>query len=304
MASGATTSPFRGILEQRLSDLSQEVEKLFGESRERARRELSDHLNQAARRLLQAGDAAGIAAALVDAACPFAAGTALFRIENQAARCEKVAPAVPPPADIPLADAPALSAAVESREPVVCAAAPAEVSAAVLDMVGQVPDGRIAIYPVIVRDRVGALLCAWGGVLGSAIELLCQMAASAWSALPEPAPDLVRIAPAEDAPQTPASAWDRLSAEEQRVHLRAQRFARVQVAEMRLFHSEAVQAGRARRDLYQELSKPIDGARAAFRQSFFTACPTMVDYLHLELVRTLAHDDPELLGKDYPGPLV
>jgi hypothetical protein len=30
----------------------------------------------------------------------------------------------------------------------------------------------------------------------------------------------------------------------------------------------------------------------------------MVDYLHLELIRTLANDDAELLGKDYPGPMV
>jgi hypothetical protein len=30
----------------------------------------------------------------------------------------------------------------------------------------------------------------------------------------------------------------------------------------------------------------------------------MVDYLHLELVRTLANDDAEALGKDYPGPMV
>jgi hypothetical protein len=30
----------------------------------------------------------------------------------------------------------------------------------------------------------------------------------------------------------------------------------------------------------------------------------MVDYLHLEMVHTLANDDAELLGKDYPGPLL
>jgi hypothetical protein len=30
----------------------------------------------------------------------------------------------------------------------------------------------------------------------------------------------------------------------------------------------------------------------------------MVDYLHLELTRTLANEDPDLLGSTYPGPLV
>ena len=47
----------------------------------------------------------------------------------------------------------------------------------------------------------------------------------------------------------------------------------------------------------------IDVARETFQKTFFAAAPTMVDYLHLELVRTLANDDPELLGKEYPGPM-
>ena len=72
---------------------------------------------------------------------------------------------------------------------------------------------------------------------------------------------------------------------------------------MRLYQAAEVQAGRARGDIYGALRKPIDEARAAFRENYFARCPNMVDYLHLELVRTLAHDDPELLGKDYPGPL-
>jgi hypothetical protein len=92
--------------------------------------------------------------------------------------------------------------------------------------------------------------------------------------------------------------------DEQRVHLRAQRFARVQAAEMRLYHAAEVQAGRDRRNLYEALGESIDAARETFRKTYFDACPSMVDYLHLELVRTLAHDDPELLGENYPGVMV
>ena len=73
---------------------------------------------------------------------------------------------------------------------------------------------------------------------------------------------------------------------------------------MRLDHTEAVQSGRARRDLYKALRLPVDEARQTFRAEFFVPCPSMVDYLHLELTRTLANDDPDLLGSDYPGPLV
>ncbi len=120
--------------------------------------------------------------------------------------------------------------------------------------------------------------------------------------------DLITIAPVAPVPapaaRPVATAWDDLPAEVQQVHLRAQRFARVQVAEMRLFSPEAVHSGRERRDLYEALGDPIEASREAFRKQFFSSCPRMVDYLHLELVRTLANDDAELLGKNYPGPMV
>ena len=101
----------------------------------------------------------------------------------------------------------------------------------------------------------------------------------------------------------PAATWEELAPAEQQIHLRAQRFARVQVAEMRLRYADAVQSGRTRRNLYDALREPIDTARGAFRKQYFT-CSSMVDYLDLELTRTLAHDNPELLGQHYPGPLV
>ena len=95
-----------------------------------------------------------------------------------------------------------------------------------------------------------------------------------------------------------------LPPEEQQIHLRAQRFARVKAAEIRLYHPDVVQMGRLRRNLYDTLRQPIDDARQAFRTQFFPACPSMVDYLHLELTRTLANENPDLLGSTYPGPLV
>ena len=138
-----------------------------------------------------------------------------------------------------------------------------------------------------------------------------------WRAIPEPAPEpapapvqeLVHIAPAGSPDRKtpsdgkPAASWEDLSPTDQQLHLRAQRFARVLVAEIRLKHAEAVQSGRTRRDLYSALRQPIDSARQAFREQFFS-CPSMVDYLDLEITRTLAHEDPALLGHSYPGPLV
>src|SRR5581483_7531657 len=119
---------------------------------------------------------------------------------------------------------------------------------------------RVSIFPLIVRDRVPALLYAWGVTQAPAIELLCQATSADWAALEPvtvtvqaPAPELVQIA---GPPRRSRPAWEDLPPGEQQLHLQAQRFARVQASEMRLREAQAVQAGRARRDLYAALREP------------------------------------------------
>jgi hypothetical protein len=102
---------------------------------------------------------------------------------------------------------------------------------------------------------------------------------------------------------TSAGAWEALSAEEQSLHLRAQRTARVRVAQIRISEASALRKGVQDRDIYQALRPSIDAARCEFRQNYMTQTPGMVDYLHLEIVRSLAHDNEKLLGADYPGPM-
>jgi hypothetical protein len=86
--------------------------------------------------------------------------------------------------------------------------------------------------------------------------------------------------------------------------LRAQRFARVRVAEIQLYHAAAMKSGRAAGDVYSALKAQIDAARDAYRENFLTPLNGTADYLHTEFVRTLANDDAALLGPGYPGPLV
>ncbi len=93
-----------------------------------------------------------------------------------------------------------------------------------------------------------------------------------------------------------------LSQEEK--HLRAQRFARVRVAEIQLYHAASMKSGRASGDVYSELKTQMDAAREAYREKFLTPVNGIADYLHAEFVRTLANDDETLLGPGYPGPLV
>ena len=94
-----------------------------------------------------------------------------------------------------------------------------------------------------------------------------------------------------------------LDGEASATRLRAQSFARVRAAEIRLYKSQAVLDGRARKAVYAELKEEIDSARAAYEREFLHASVAMPDYLHMELVRTLADDEPAALGEGYPGPL-
>jgi len=86
-------------------------------------------------------------------------------------------------------------------------------------------------------------------------------------------------------------------------HLKAQRFARVKVAEIRLYHASQVRSGRVASDLYGALKPQISAAREAFREQFLTPMHGIPDYVHLELVKILANDDAVLLGPTYPGPM-
>lgn len=302
-----------------MSQLSTEVEALFAETRDTARRDLTEQMNHAVRRMRQASDSEELAATLVDAASRFAPSVAFFRVDGEVVRGERIRGIEGEAADrfvglsIPLASAAALAGAIETRDPVTAVATDKEVSAEVAGVFGHAGEGRVTIIPVLVRDQARGLVYAPGGAQLPALETLCQVAAAVWGSLepvvvnvPAPAPELLQIAGTNPAP-APARrrpTWESLPAGEQQVHLKAQRFARVQVSQMRLHETQGVQSGRAKRDIYGALQQRIDDTRMVFRERYFAACPSMVDYLHLELVRTLAQEDADLLGKDYPGPLV
>lgn len=334
MACAAPLTPLRQLLDEHSSRISAEVEKLVHETRERARAESIEQLNQFVRRLHQAANAEEVAATLVDVASGFAGGVAVFRIEDDAACGERIhgvsedATARFRGLRVPLASAAALASAVAGCDPVTAAAMPAELSAEVIDLAGHREGDRVSIFPLAAAAReaaegearpgsVFALLYSWGETQIAALELLSQVAAAVWPRpeIPKPVtprqqtknrfagdPSMSELVQIESA--APRKSWEDLPPAEQQVHLRAQRFARVRVAEIRLRHSHAVQSGRARHDLYASLQPVIDSARQEFRETFFTACASMVDYLHLEMVRVLANDELESLGKLYPGPML
>ena len=289
MSSSASTSPLRQILETRISQLSVEMEGLFAEARERGRRESADQLNQAVRRIRQAADLEELRAILLDAAAAFSTGAALFR-DRRAGRAGRTHPRRTEEAaeafgglEIPLASAAALAGAVETRDPVIAVTSAGEVSARDGEA-GRAPAGWARLdLPgggTGARARPGVRLGNGAGIRpgiaepggGGRLERDLDTAGSRGAAGAGPDRTRSRTEPpappvAPSAPPPPAaSAWDGLPPREQQIHLRAQRFARVQVAEMRLREADAVQSGRAQHNLYAALRQPIDAARAAFRE--------------------------------------
>ncbi len=286
----------------------------------RSRRDLSEQLNQAVRRLRLSLTTAEIPSALADAAAPFAERVAVFTIQDNKARASRTKGnsrnARPNGAlEVSLDEAPALRAAIESHDPVVAMATEGEVSAPVLEALGPGDGDKVYAFPVVAGQQVEVVLCAAGAIHAAALELVTGVAALHWESLGGAAKvksaGLLTISgtlwkqpgssPASD--KKPGGKWWELTPHERQLHLAAQRFARLHVAEMRLYRIDAVRSGRARLDLYDALRDSIDTAREGFRQKFIGATTTMVDYLHLELLRSLADDDPHLLGHEYPGPL-
>jgi|SRR5579863_2033646 len=374
MTPSAPTAAWRKVVEEYFSrlveDLEQQVESevesrvsvavdavvrgAVSDAAAESRRAVAEELNQAARRLRQAGSAEELYTVLADVTSSFCDEAAVFSVSGRQVRAERMrrpaeiaageaqATQNLPALEFSAADAAAFSTAIESLDPVIAISTPAEVTAALVELFKHEVDEKVYLFPLMARGEAAGVLYASGGVQAPALELLsgvaglqletlvrlpaalsqnAALATAAGAAAsveqePKPADQLFHIAPPVRKPPevdaaSPAGAgskehrewWD-LSREQQHMHLAAQRFARVQVAEMRLERPDMVRAGRARRDIYGALRELVDRAREAYRVKFVSGSPTMVDYLHLEMVRSLADDDANMLGPGYPGPLV
>ena len=316
--------------DERALAVADAVRSAIATASEEARRRLAESVNQTLRRIRRTTAEHETLQLLLEEISFCAERAVVLLIENNQARIalwrgvvlrEEEEDAAP----IELSDAAALSACVESRDPVVALASAGEVSARLASALSASGTERVYLFPVTARQTTVALILATGSVTAAPIELLCETTGMKLESLgpsePEAASDeaasdgvpLVQITPAPngtgwpvETPQlaeTPAT-WSKLTPQEQAAHLKAQRTARVRVAQMRISESDALRKGAQAGDIYRALRSSIDAAREEFQQSYIAQSPTMVDYLHLELVRSLARDDSSLLGRDYPGPIV
>jgi len=212
-----------------------------------------------------------------------------------------------------------------------------------LAKVGHAAGGNAILLPLVLREKVSALVYADCGLEGgkldvSALKLLMRSAGmwlevlalrKAMTGAPEPhhppapaperPPVTVTSAPPErvaavaaSVPQqaapaashsavavaTPESEW---TSEERDFHLRAQRFARLLVDEIKLYNQAKVAEGRAARNLYDRLKEDIDKSRASYQKRYGNTPAASADYFTKELVRILADNDASLLGANFQG---
>jgi hypothetical protein len=92
--------------------------------------------------------------------------------------------------------------------------------------------------------------------------------------------------------------------EEKRLHIDAQRFARLLVSEIKLYNEQKVADGREQNDLYERLREYIDRSRDMYDKRVKPEVAQRFDYFHHELVNTLALGDVAKLGTAYPGATV
>jgi hypothetical protein len=208
-------------------------------------------------------------------------------------------------------------------------------------------DGKCIVLPLMVRDKVAALLYADAGLDGSfdpsALEILVRaagnrieiaatrkpasmaanassMAATAPAVTPAPtatphvlppsapvqftapAPTVLpspAVAPAPPIVQAPAPTPSNGSFGDE-THVKARRFAKLLVDEIKLYNQHELAAGKRAHDLYDRLREPIEKSREAYNKRFGQTSAADADYFVHELVRGLADSNVTILGPNFP----
>jgi hypothetical protein len=92
---------------------------------------------------------------------------------------------------------------------------------------------------------------------------------------------------------------DRLSPEEQELHRRANRVAKVSMQDIKMLHPDKVKIGRQHKDLCNRLRDDIEKAHREYDRRFKPIMDHPVDYFYRWMVEILAEGDPNALG-EYP----
>ena len=114
-------------------------------------------------------------------------------------------------------------------------------------------------------------------------------------ALAEPLP--IGHAETEIAAETPP--LPSISPEDQDVHRKAQRFARLLVDEIKLYNQAKVSEGRKNKDLYDRLKDTIEKSRVTYQKRYGNTVAASANYFQHEIIRSLAEDDLSIMGANF-----
>jgi uncharacterized damage-inducible protein DinB len=189
---------------------------------------------------------------------------------------------IPPPVE-PLPAIPEIHSPVETP-------AFSEISAAA-EMPGAV-EPVLAIEPVFLADPVPVTLRE------PAPEFPAEFPAEAHPAVPD-APVGIPLE------ASPVFNLDSLPPEEQELHRRAFRVAKVSMQDIRMLRPEDVKMGRENRDLCFRLRDDIEKAHKEYDRRFQAIHTHPVDYFYDWMVEILGGGDPKALGEyPYPSPVL
>ncbi|MGA9475381.1 MAG: hypothetical protein WBV36_23155 [Terriglobales bacterium] len=99
---------------------------------------------------------------------------------------------------------------------------------------------------------------------------------------------------APDAPPGPP-----MSPEDEELHNKARRFARLLVDEIKLYNKAKLAEGRANKNLYDLLKDPIDKSRATYQKRYGSTVAASGNYFEDEMKRSLAEDDLSVMGPNF-----
>jgi hypothetical protein len=203
---------------------------------------------------------------------------------------------------------------------------------------GASANGQCLLAPLVIRERVSGLIYADAGAQPgghmnlAALEILTQ-AAGTWlevlamrksapaqpavshavmtgaSAMPEAAPRpangedvapaAATAAPKESVPLPPGPSSPPAENDDE-LHRKARRFAKLLVDEIKLYNQAKVAEGKLNHDLYDRLKDDIDKSRTTYDKRYAQTPVASAEYFFQELVRNLADGNPTLLGANFP----
>jgi hypothetical protein len=201
--------------------------------------------------------------------------------------------------------------AIQARQP--AGGSPQEFDAGFIQAMKSPADDQCMVLPLVVKDKVAAMIYADAGIVpggtmdASGLQALTRFAAI-WLELAalrkaggSAMEDVSQAQPvASMAASAPASAPAASGSDEDELHKKARRFAKLLVEEIKLYNQPRVEEGRQHKDLYDRLKVDIEKSRSTYDKRYAESAVASSDYFTQELIRILADNDVSLMGAGFP----